>query len=297
MSLDQRRPTRLSALVTCHNRRAKTLACLSSLREQRALPAGLDVEVVLVDAGSSDGTAEDVRLHHPDAEIVETTANVYWGEGMRMAASAALRRGHDGYLLWLNDDVVLEPEAISALLALHASVPSPCIVTGSLVDERGRQSYGGLMRAGASLRFARPGVTDDAISCDTMNGNAVLMRAETYLALGGIDARFPHAMGDVDFGLRATSAGIRVIQVPGVTGHCEPNPKHQNVDRASLRKRLRWAGDVKQFPVRAWWTFCRRHGGRRFPRPFLAPYIRALLNRQERERERTAQGREQGSLP
>ena len=54
--------TTLDVLMTSHNRRAKTLACLASLAAQ---DADLDVRVVLVDAGSQDGTREQVAATFP----------------------------------------------------------------------------------------------------------------------------------------------------------------------------------------------------------------------------------------
>ena len=52
-------PQHISVLLTCHNRKAKTLGCLTSLYAAE-LPVGYDMEVYLVDDGCTDGTADAV---------------------------------------------------------------------------------------------------------------------------------------------------------------------------------------------------------------------------------------------
>ena len=59
-----------AVLMTCHNRREKTKACLASLKNQD-LPAGLSLDLWLVDDGSSDGTADMVRETWRDAHLLE----------------------------------------------------------------------------------------------------------------------------------------------------------------------------------------------------------------------------------
>ncbi len=82
--------TTIDVLMTSHNRCAKTLACLASLADQHV---DAEVRVVLVDAGSNDGTQEQVAATFPDTVIVPAGTDVFWGQGMRIAAEHARRRG------------------------------------------------------------------------------------------------------------------------------------------------------------------------------------------------------------
>jgi hypothetical protein len=181
-------PATIAALLTCHNRREHTLACLESLRTT-AIP-GITVDVHLVDDASNDGTAEAVAAAYPDVEISRGTGDLFWGGGMRLAFTRAVPTRPD-YLLWLNDDVVLDPDALKRLLATYATLCAGrqplSVVVGSTRDpQTGATTYGGVRRTSLLRRmaFAQVAPTDTPQSCDTMNGNVVLVPRSVYSVVG-----------------------------------------------------------------------------------------------------------------
>jgi GT2 family glycosyltransferase len=270
-------PVRIAVLLTSHNRRVKTLGCLASLYEQRGLGEDFTVDVFLVDAGSTDGTREEVHVLHPAVRLIEAEPDVYWGSGMRRAACEA---GTDGYEhhLWLNDDVTLNVDAFARLLATEAEHPGR-VVVGQLVDDQGRPSYGGFLRGRLPLKFIPVGVRPATAVCDTLNGNVVLIPSRVVELIGPVDDRFPHAMGDIDFGLRARRRGVDLVQASGIVATCNKNvPVRQDPSHRAW-KRARDVASVKRLPPRAWWTFCRRHGGWLALGYFVKPYLGALRNR------------------
>ncbi|MBO0513340.1 glycosyltransferase family 2 protein, partial [Streptomyces beijiangensis] len=117
-------PPQIAVLMTSHNRREKTLSALTALAGQHSVSAV--VRTHLVDAGSSDGTAGAVRAAHPGVEVMEVGPDVYWGHGMRLASRNSRMSGapHFDHQLWLNDDVVLDADALSVLLDTAAAVGS-----------------------------------------------------------------------------------------------------------------------------------------------------------------------------
>ena len=66
----------------------------------------IDLNVYLVDDGSTDGTSEAVKKNFPQVNIIKGDGTLFWNGGMRVAFSKAMESEHD-YYLWLNDDTIL----------------------------------------------------------------------------------------------------------------------------------------------------------------------------------------------
>lgn len=271
----------LAVLLTCHNRKPSTLRCLEALYEPAALP-NVSIETYLVDDGSTDGTGEAVALQFPSVQLLRGDGSLFWGGGMRMAYSAAQPSAPDAYL-WLNDDTYLFPDALPRLLELWAGLraenPALILVGATKDPEWPKSSYGGFRfeRRWGRPRFERIEVPAlEPLPCQTMNGNCVLVTSEAAQILGGIDPLFPHAIGDLDYGLRASRAGIKVLLAPGWVGTCGRNPLSGTWKDSTLSFRDRWRRltGTKGLPPAAWWAFCRRHLGPYAPVSFLSPYVR-----------------------
>lgn len=275
---------RIAVLVTCHNRREKTLLCLRALFACR-LPDWFSLLVVLVDDGSTDGTRDAVQAEFPTVDILIGDGNLFWNKGMHRAHLAALARQPE-FFLWLNDDTTLLPKSLATVLETHAAlteeVKTPVIVVGSCVEDAGgRLTYGGAVSAGRLRRFTyrKVPIGDSPVECEVMNGNIVLVPSAAADRIGPIDPEFEHAMGDTDYALRARRAGCRVFVAPGVVGHCASNPP-PSVDahtRHSLREKWSAFTSRKRLPPRSWLRFTRRHGGMLWPLYFLQPYGTFLL--------------------
>ncbi len=76
----------LAVLMTSHNRRTRTLSALAALHAQLGLPAHATLGVHLVDAGSTDGTPEAVRLLHPSVEVMSVGADIPRNQALRIAS-------------------------------------------------------------------------------------------------------------------------------------------------------------------------------------------------------------------
>jgi GT2 family glycosyltransferase len=100
----------VTAVVLSWNGREDTLACLRSLE-------GENVDVIVVDNASDDGSAEAVAGR---AELIRNERNLGYAGGMNVGIRRALERGADAVLL-LNNDVELEPGAIDRLAAAAAA--------------------------------------------------------------------------------------------------------------------------------------------------------------------------------
>ena len=89
----------IAAILTCHNRKKKTLTCLADLMNQDEI-SKVDLHVYLVDDGSTDGTSDAVKQKFPQVNILQGDGTLYWNGGMRFAFSIAKKSDYD-YYLWL----------------------------------------------------------------------------------------------------------------------------------------------------------------------------------------------------
>jgi len=265
----------ISVCLTTHNRRSTTLSCLAALRTAADRTAS-SLSVTLVDAGSSDGTQEAVLEVWPDAHVIKERSDVYWASGMRIAMAEATRVSNPDFYFWLNDDTILDPDSLTVMTeSLNAITRTPAIVVGATRSSRdSTRTYGGLLaqrRLGAPV-FLPCSVSDVPTTCDSLNGNAVLIPRAANEMIGPIPEAFSHALADLDYGLRATRSGIPIVQAPGTIGVCD----YGDASRASSGSTgLRDMFGPKRLPPRAWFTYVRRHCGRRWPIHFLGPYLKA----------------------
>ncbi len=270
----------LAALLTCYNRRPKTLACLEALAQQKSIES-IQTDVYLVDDGCTDGTGAAVRERYPQVNVLQGDGSLYWCGGMRMAFAAAMSHDYD-YYLWLNDDTVLAPEAMATLLSTAAEVcrhdGQNGIIVGSCRDpETGKHSYGGRSRTNPE-GFITPG--EQPQPCDLMNGNIVLIPREVAVVVGNISPQFRQSSGDEDYGLRAVQQGFQTWLAPGFLGWCAVNPRPRWTDpTVPLRERWRGLHDPKGQPPYEIYVFARRHHGRLWFMDLVKLYLRVLFPR------------------
>lgn len=281
---EQKEEVRVAVVMTCHNRRETTMACLKALFSNM-LPDRVKMQVVLIDDGSIDGTGDAVQRLYPSVVMERGDGSLFWNRGMHRAQAIAVGLDPD-FILWLNDDTILEEHAIARLLTsfreLTSEVRKPVIVVGATVDPAtDRLSYGGL-RTESDLRpfkYAHVWSPDRALECEAMNGNIVLVPKSIYSNLVNLDPVFEHALGDIDYALRARSAGFGIFVAAGYLGSCASNKAAGVYNRKQLSFRARWKAFTgkKGLPPKSWLHFTRRHGGFAWLFYFFVPYIKFAM--------------------
>lgn|ERR1035441_351907 len=273
----------IAALITCHNRKAKTIACLNRLFSQ-TLPLAYIVNVYLVDDNCTDGTAEAVQEEHPGVTILKGDGSLFWCKGMRLAWEHAAKEDPEFYL-WLNDDTLLGPNCLATLLAVWnesaGSDVTACIVVGSCRDPiSAEHSYGGQLLRGHHPAKLSPIVPDVAgmKRCDTFNGNCVLVGRAAFRTLGMMRP-FKHAMADTDYGLTAARLGVRLVVAPGYLATCRSHSEQESWQCRGLPRKERWRMLLghKGLPPGDWWKFLWAHTGLRALQYWPRPYIRVLM--------------------
>ncbi len=254
--------------MTCHNRKQKTLSCLRSIFQANELDLGLNI--FLVDDGSTDGTSLAVTEEFPQVRQIHASGELYWAKGMALAEQNALRDDPD-FILWLNDDVVLEGNALSELMDISASHPEDVIIGALREIHSNEMTYGALRRSRWHpqrffLIHPKAMVTQKPSS---FNGNCVLIPRIIYQSVGPIDSRFQHAYADLDYGLRTVDADYGITQSAVFIGKCS-----RDTPRAFSNLSQEWAFTFseKGRPLKSQKIFLRSHGGFLWPL-FLATGI------------------------
>jgi GT2 family glycosyltransferase len=275
---DVRDRVAVAAILASHNRREKTLACLASYFGQ-AIDPSVRLRAVLVDDASSDGTGAAVRERFPDVEVMEGSGNLFWAGAMALAERTAMKHPLD-FLLWLNDDVLLDREALRLLMDTSRRTGGESIAVGAMRDPAGGGlTYSGVRRTGRHpLRMTPVPPGDEPVEAETFNGNAVLIPRRVRERVGPVDAGLVHSAADHDYGLRARRMGISSFVAPGMVGSCERDGGRQPwLDTGlSLGERLELFLGPKGFPPRPRARYLRRHGGLAWPVLWTWTYLRRL---------------------
>lgn len=278
-------PLTVCATLTCHNRKEKTVNCIRKLKEQR-LTFTVDLKIILVDDGSSDGTSDAVQDEFPDVEIIRGDGSLFWNRGMHLAIERATTYTPN-FLLWVNDDTIIHHDALESLLKTHYELKPELnrfpIVTGSIIDPaNGSLAYGGSVRTSRllPLRFKLVEPKNRPVKCDIFNGNFVLIPFETYALIGNLDPNLIHNAGDYEYALRAEKAGISVWIAPGYHGECQTNPTEGTWMDLSipLGRRFKLLLSTKGQPLKTRYIYYRKHGGPLWLFVFPLIYIRPLIH-------------------
>jgi GT2 family glycosyltransferase len=210
---------RIAAVVLTWNGREDTLACLHSLAQ-----ASLDtLTTIVVDNGSSDGTEEAVRRGFPSVQLIRSKQNLGFAEGNNLGLRRALQLGAD-YVLVLNNDTLLDPDAIPVLVAearrrpdagalcpliYYADPPDLIWYAGAEYDPR--RGYNP-PQTGYKERDRGQYATVREITRAT--GAAMLVPRAVLERVGLLDAELFLHVEDVDWSQRMLAAGYRILFVP-----------------------------------------------------------------------------------
>ncbi len=282
-------PLKIAAILTCFNRKQKTLTCIYQLKNQIA--TGVDLSIIITDDGSTDGTSEAIESTWEDVTILKGDGNLYWTRGMRLAMDRAMQANVD-FIWWVNDDTMMEQDALIRLLSVFeqkkASEANLPIVVGAIKDESSENlTYGGFVHTNPfihPLRFRFLPVSNIPQKCDVFNGNCVLIPADAVRKIGPLDTSSTHSTGDFEYALRAKKLGISAWIAPGFVGICSRNPNKGTWKDMSLtlRKRYKLLFSTKGIPISQRYYYYKKHGGPFwfviFPMVYFRPLMMSVKN-------------------
>ncbi len=274
---------RIAVIILTYNQRDKTLDCLTALLEKPEQP----LFVLVWDNGSTDGTVEAVRAAFPTVLAHPRPQNLGVAGGRNAAAKLAVEEFSPGLLLFLDNDILVEPAFVGALAKPFTENPEVGQTQAKLLFLHDRRviNDGG----GAQIDFTfwriRPvgygeidrGQYDTPRQCNSCGG-AMMVRTELFQQLGGFDESFnPFGPEDMDFTLRLQKSGYQAWYIPQAVGYHE----------VSHTFGKGYSEEYAQYKSRHWLVFMRRHAspGQKaafylFGAPYLA--VRAIIREARR---------------
>ncbi|SRR5690554_387038 len=274
----------IAVLLTCHNRKNKTINCLTSFY-QATIPPRYTVDIYLTDDGSTDSTAETVKELFPEIHVIRGDGSLFWAGGMRLAWKTAMeRKSYDVYLL-INDDVVLNPDFFLKLIETdtfaYAKTGKRGIYTGATVDGTSKKvTYGAsIVRNYLFVVRSRKLVPDgQPQECDITNANVLWVCKEVVDKIGILDYRFTHGMADHDYSLQARRKKIPVFLAPGICGVCvQDHGENWKSSEYSLRERITYLKSPKGLAYNEYLYYIRKHFPLYVPYSFFMLWLKTLF--------------------
>jgi GT2 family glycosyltransferase len=221
-------PDRVALVMPVHNRRELTLRLLRSL--SRADRTGLDLRVVVVDDGSTDGTGAAIRRDFPEVQIESGDGTLHYTAGTNRGLAAALRLD-PRWLVAMNDDAIVHRDFLQRLVGCARAQPRA--VVGALLlrwdlPHRVFQvaPVWSTWRGGWQMpqRLSAWDLPRRPFEVPFIVGNCVLYPVEAVRAAGLMDERrFPHSYADAAYTAGLGRAGWRLLVEPRALVWCQPN--------------------------------------------------------------------------
>lgn len=266
----------IAVLLATRNRRDHTIACLQRMQQQTVAGA-VQLVIHLTDDGSTDGTVEAVRQQFPSVKIYKAGGDLFWAGGMRNSWTEAAKEAPDYYLL-LNDDTVLNNDAVAMLLNNPSPEASICI--GSTRDPAtGERTYGGRkLTAKYSWKDDVVVYSDtDYLPCDVANANIMLVPKAVVEKIGILSAAYTHGLADYDYSLSANKAGFAVLVAPGYLGTCVNDHGKSWKLKTTLRERIAFLKSPKGLAYKEYMVFIRRHFPLSYPSAFVKVWMKTFF--------------------
>jgi N-acetylglucosaminyl-diphospho-decaprenol L-rhamnosyltransferase len=240
---------------------------------------GIDLDVLIVDNGSGDGSSELLQATFPNRRHFSTTRNLGYAGGNNVALRALLSSlppeidPEHSYVLLLNSDVIVEPDALTTCVDYLEHHPDVAIVGPRVVLPDGsldlacRRSFptpasgfwkltGLARRFPHSARLTRYNLTyldeHETTEVDSVMGAFMLMRLQAILHAGILDERFFFYGEDLDWAYRIKAHGWKIVYYPrALVHHLKGGTSRRNSSRMII-----------EF-YRAMWLFYRKHYAKR----------------------------------
>ncbi len=249
-------PPTLSIVIVTYNSAAVIRECLESiprgwetLRVSETLRVCDEVETIVVDNGSTDGTVDIVRREFPWARLFADHGNLLFAGGN----NCGFKQATAPLIFMLNPDTVVHPGALKALVEFADAHPEAGMIAMRVVNPDSslqhntfhfpdlKQAFFGFFEMLAPLDSPQngrylPADYDNVREVEHILGATLLFRRELYEQLPGMDEKFGIYFEETDWCYRAKRAGWKLLYTPSATiTHLGAHSTSKNPEKSSAQ--------------------------------------------------------------
>lgn len=248
-------PPDLSIIIVNWNVGDLLRACLLSIARGRG---ALEIEVIVVDSASSDGSMAMVQREFPWVRLIGCQENVGFPKGNNLGLATA----HGRFLYLLNPDTEIVGDALGVMVDYMTQHPDMGVVGAQLLYADGRiqssrRRFPSVLTGLFESTWLQPlaprqllrhyyaqDLSDDQVAdVDWVMGASLMVRREVYDQVGGMDEAYFMYSEELDWCRRIKDAGWRVVYLPqaqvihheGKSSEQAVTARHVNFNRAKLR--------------------------------------------------------------
>jgi GT2 family glycosyltransferase len=217
----------VSIIIVSFNTRELTVKCINCIKENSA---GISIEIIVVDNGSKDGSADMIEKDFPWVRLIRLTEN----RGFAGGNIPAMKKATGKYILLLNSDAFIRDDTFSKTIAYMDKHPYTGILGCKLTNPDGSMQPSARMLPGPLNKFLTITGLSDHYSKSRFFGRVdftwwdhstpknvgwvvgayFLIRRETMESIGYLDDRYFLYFEEVDYCLSARRSGWDVVFYP-----------------------------------------------------------------------------------
>ena len=223
-----------------------------------------NIEWIVVDNASQDGTAEFIEKEFPWITVIKSEKNLGFGRGNNLG----VEHSSAPFILFLNPDAIIDYEAIQKMIPFMKDNPKAGITAPAIIEPEGslqpwflfptplRILMGamGLDRFFKQLFYINPDSPPQKVEC--VGGAVFIVRRDLFNGLNGFDPRFFLYWEETDLCLRAAHSGWEIWTIG------EAVARHTNAVSAKTHDKPMYAGCISEHFFRSRYYYLQKHYGK-----------------------------------
>jgi GT2 family glycosyltransferase len=196
----------VSIIIINYNGKKLLKDCLESIKKIN-YP---NYQIILVDNNSSDGTHEYVKENYPEISMIRLDSNF----GFAYPNNVGAKKSQGEFLLFLNNDTIVEPDFLDSLVTVINSDQNIAICQSMLLKPDGQVDSSGDFIDSIGVAFSTFEKIKETREIFSAKAASMIVRRDVFEKLGGFDEKFFISFEDVDLSWRARIMGYRILINP-----------------------------------------------------------------------------------